>query len=779
MKKSPYAKCNNLLVVAFFKKNHYTELHRVDTEVHRENTCVYQECKEVYREINDIMLEYANFCIFIALIFKPMKTTSGLLIILLMLFMMSCKQTTTSRLDYPVTKKVTHVDDYFGTKVSDPYRWLENDTSADTKDWVKREQDFTEAYLSKIPFRDKIMKRYKEILNYPKYFGAMKIGDFIIYSKNDGLQNQSVYYFRKGLDGADNVFYDPNKLSKDGSVSMAFDGFSNDKKYLAFHINQGGSDWQTIYVMEVANQNQLPDKLEWIKFGSVAWKGNGFYYGRYNKPPKGMELSMKNENEKIYYHKLGDKQEQDQLIYEDKANPMMYLGAQVTEDERFLFITKSKGTDGIEIWFKDLTNGQKDFKILFPGFDLNYGIINNEGDKLLVNTNDGAGNYKVILVDPMNPEKKNWKDIVPEKPEKLEGASMAGGKLYVSYLKDASTKMYQYSPDGKLDHEVNLPSIGSASLIGGYKDDTYSFYDFSSFTYPPSIFRYDLTTGKTDVFKKAEIKVNIDDFETEQVFYPSKDGTKIPMFLVHKKGLKLDGSHPTLLYAYGGFNISSTPYFSNSKIILYENDGIFALANIRGGGEYGEKWHKGGNLLNKQNGFDDFIAAAEYLIDKKYTRKEKLAINGGSNGGLLIGAVETQRPDLFGVCLPEVGVMDMLRFQKFTVGWGWTVEYGSSDSSKYFKYLYKYSPLHNIKDGVEYPPTLILTADHDDRVVPAHSFKYAATMQEKQMGSNPILIRIEINQGHGASGASLSRIIESETDKWAFMFYNMGITPNY
>ena len=457
----------------------------------------------------------------------------------------------------------------------------------------------------------------------------------------------------------------------------------------------------------------------------------------------------------------------------------MYNNPSVTEDERFLFIYKSKGTDGSEILFKDLKNNQKDFKLLFDGFEYNYGIINNIGDKLIVQTNNGAGNYKIVLVDPLHPEMKSWKDIIPEKPEKLESASMAGGKLFASYLKDAYTKIYQYSPDGKLEHEVTLPSIGSASAIGAYKDDKYAFYDFSSYTYPPSIMKYDIATGKSEIFKKAEIKVNIDDFVTEQVFYPGKDGTKIPLFLVHKKGIKLDGSHPTLLYAYGGFNASSTPFFSNSKVILYENDGIFAVANIRGGGEYGEKWHKGGKLLNKQNCFDDFIAAAEYLISNKYTSKEKLAINGGSNGGLLIGAVMTQRPDLFGVCLPEVGVMDMLRFQKFTVGWGWTVEYGTSDSAKYFPYLYKYSPLHNIKDSVEYPATMILTADHDDRVVPAHSFKFAATMQNKQKGTKPILIRIDINQGHGASGASLSKIIESESDKWAFMFYNMGITPIY
>ncbi len=464
-----------------------------------------------------------------------MTTTRNLLIIFSLLTMMSCNQTTTKRMDYPATKKVSQVDNYFGTKVSDPYRWLENDTSAQTKAWVRTEQDFTEAYLSKIPFRDKIMKRYKEILNYPKYFAGAKAGDYIFFSKNDGLQNQSVYYFRKGLNGEDKVFLDPNKLSKDGSVSVGFDAFSNDKKYVAYHINQGGSDWQIIYVMEIATQKQLEDKLEWIKFGSVAWKGNGFYYSRYNKPPKGMELSQKNEYQKIYYHKLGDKQEMDQLVYEDKANPLMYLSAGVTEDEHFLFISKSKGTDGVEIWFRNLTNGQKDFRLLFPGFEFNYSIIDNVGDKFLVNTNDGAGNYRVIMVDPQHPEKQNWKDIVPEKPERLESAGTLGGKLFVSYLKDASTKMYQYGTDGKLDHEVMLPSIGSASGIGGFKDDTYSFYDFSSFTYPPSIFRYDLATGKSEIFKKAEIKVDIDDFVTEQVFYPGKDGTKIPMFLVPQK----------------------------------------------------------------------------------------------------------------------------------------------------------------------------------------------------------------------------------------------------
>ena len=692
-------------------------------------------------------------------------------------FILSQCKSPVNKLTYPETKQGTQTDTYFGTTVADPYRWLENDTSAETKEWVKKEQDFTENYLSKIPFRDQIRNRYKELLNYDKYFGAFKVGDYMIFTKQEGLQNQSVYYIQKGLDGEAKVLIDPNKLSDDGSVSVALDGVSNDKKYIAYHINKGGSDWQTMYIMEIATQKKLDDQLDWLKFGGAAWQGSGFYYSRYDKPAAGTELSAKSEFQKVYYHKLGDKQEQDLLVFEDKANAQRYYYTQVTEDERYLFIYKSPGTDGTEVIYRNLFNGQKEFKLLFKGYEFNYSVLNNLGDQLLVNTNNGAGNYKVVQVDPNHPEKSLWKDIIPEKPEKLESTSMLGGKLFVSYLKDASTKIYQYKPDGTLDHEVTLPAIGSASGIGGFNSDTYAFYDFSSFTYPPCIYRYDIATGKSEVFKKSTPKANIDDFETEQVFYTSKDGTKVPMFLVHKKGLKLDGSHPTFLYAYGGFGASSTPYFSNSKVILYENDGVYAVPNIRGGGEYGEKWHKGGNLLNKQNCFDDFIAAAEYLIDKKYTSKEKLAINGGSNGGLLVGAVMTQRPDLFKVAIPEVGVMDMLRFQKFTVGWGWSVEYGSSDSAKYFPYLYKYSPLHNIKDGIEYPATLVVTADHDDRVVPAHSFKFIATLQAKQKGPNPVLIRIEINQGHGASGASLSKIIEGETDKWAFMFYNMGIEP--
>jgi len=683
----------------------------------------------------------------------------------------------TAHLSYPQTRKTDQSDTYFGTRVTDPYRWLENDTSAATKDWVRVEKAFTDDYLSKIPFRDKLRDRYKEILNYAKFSGTGKVGDYIIFTKNDGLQNQSVYYIQHGPQGHPDTLIDPNKLSSDGAVSVGIDGFSNNKKYMAYHTNKGGSDWQTMRVMALASREKMSDELEWIKFGGAAWKGDGFYYSRYDKPAKGTELSAKNEYQKVYYHRLGDKQENDPLIYEDKAHPLMYIFPQVTEDERWLFIYKSQGTDGTEVWYMDLSKDQKECKLLFKGFDFNYNVITSSGDKLLVYTNNGAGNYKLVAVDPAHPEKNNWKDIIPEKEEKLENCGTAGGKLFAAYLKDASSRIYQYSTGGALEHEVVLPAIGSASPISGYKDDGIALYDFSSFTYAPSVFMYDIKTGQSTVFKKAVSKINTAGYETEQVFYPSKDGARIPMFIVHKKGLVMDGSHPTLLYAYGGFNISITPFFSTSAFLLLENDGILAIANLRGGGEYGEKWHKAGNLLNKQNCFDDFIAAADYLVDKKYTSKERLAINGGSNGGLLVGAVITQRPDLCKVAIPEVGVMDMLRFQKFTVGWGWTVEYGSSDSAKYFPYLYKYSPLHNIKPGTAYPATLVLTADHDDRVVPAHSFKFAAALQEAQQGPNPILIRIESNQGHGASGASLSKVIEEYTDKYAFMFYNMGITP--
>ena len=696
--------------------------------------------------------------------------------------MISCKPAsepaTSEKLTYPITAKSDQVDDYFGVKVSDPYRWLENDTAEDVKKWVTEENKVTFGYLEKIPFRNKIKERLTDIFNYPKYSNPFRAGEYYFFSKNDGLQNQSVIYYQKGLDGKPEVFLDPNTMSSDGTAAVSLLGFSKDKKYVAYAINQSGSDWQTIYVMEVATKKLMSDKLEWVKFSGASWKNNGFYYARYDAPPKGKEFSQKNEYHKIYYHRLGDTQDKDVLVYENKDKPLRYYGASVTEDERFLIIYVSEGTDGTEMYYKDLQSNQKDFGLLFAGFQDNYSVINNIGDKLLVQTDAGAPNQRVILVDPKNPKKENWKDVIPEKPELLESAATGGGKLFVSYLKDVTTHVYQYSLEGNLEHEIALPALGTAFGFSGDKEDALIFYTFTSFTYPPTIYKYDIASGKSDIWQKSDVKFNPEEYETKQVFYNSKDGTKVPMFLVYKKGIKLDGNNPTLLYGYGGFNISLTPSFSTSRLILLENGGIFAMANIRGGGEYGEKWHNEGKLLKKQNVFDDFIAAAEYLIKEKYTSSSKLAIQGGSNGGLLVGACMLQRPDLYRVAFPAVGVMDMLRYHKFTVGWGWAVEYGSSDSLENFKNLYAYSPLHNIKEGVEYPATMVTTADHDDRVVPAHSFKFIATLQERYKGNRPQVIRIDVKAGHGA-GKPTSKIIEEQADIWSFMFYNMGITPIY
>lgn len=680
------------------------------------------------------------------------------------------------KLNYPKTEKVNQTDDYFGTKIEDPYRWLENDTAENTMRWVEEQRKVTEGYLSKIPFRKQLAKRIEELINFPKYSSPFKIGEYTFFYKNDGLQNQSVLYFQKGKEEP-KVFLDPNTLSPDGTAAMNLMGFSNDNKYVAYAINQSGSDWETIYVMEIETQKKLNDKLEWVKFSGAAWKGDGFYYSRYDAPVKGKEFSNVNEYHKVYYHKLGDDQSKDELVYEDKQHPLLYLNASVTEDERFLILYTSAGTSGTELFCKDLSKPQSKFTLLFKGFDFDYSVIDNVGDQLLVKTNDGAPNQQVVLVDPKNPDKNNWKTIIAEKPELMESASTCGKKLFISYLKDVATHVYQHDLSGKLEHEIALPGLGTAEGFGGKSEDKEFYYTYTSFVYPTSIFKYDIATGKSELFRKLDIKFDVNQYESKQVFYTSKDGTKVPMFIVSRKDLKLDGNNPTLLYAYGGFNVSINPSFSAARIAFLEQGGVFVVANIRGGGEYGETWHKAGMLDKKQNVFDDFIAAAEYLIKEKYTSSERLAIQGGSNGGLLIGACMTQRPDLFKVCLPAVGVLDMLRYHKFTVGWGWAVEYGSSDSSSQFKYLIKYSPLHNIKN-VSYPATMITTADHDDRVVPAHSFKFAATLQEKNTGPNPMLIRIDSKAGHGA-GKPTAKVIEEQADIYAFLFYNMGVEPKF
>jgi prolyl oligopeptidase len=704
------------------------------------------------------------------------KMTVLIMLSILALGFAAC-QKAPAKLVYPATKTVDQVDDYFGTKVADPYRWLEDDNAEDVKAWVQAENAVTFGYLDKIPFRAKIKARLTEIFNYPRYSSPFRVGDFYIFYKNDGLQNQSVCYIQKGLDGTPEVLFDPNTLSADGTVREGIIGPSNDDKYLALSRGEAGSDWSEIRVMDVATRTELPDRIQWVKFSGAAWQGDGFYYSGYDKPAPGEELKAKNEYEKVFYHKLGEPQEKDVLVWEDKAHPLRYVSAGTTEDEKWLFLVLSEGTSGSEIWVRDLAKKGAPLTLLVQGFDYDSSPIEAVDGKILVYTNEDAPNFRVVAVDPKDPAKETWQTVIAEKPEVMNGAGTAAGYLFCNYLKDANTKIFQYKLDGTLVREIALPALGSAGGFSGRRDEKVLFYTFTSFTYPPTIYKYDPATGASEVFRASEVKFDPAAYETKQVFYPSKDGTKIPMFIVHKKGLALDGKNPTFLTAYGGFNISNTPAFSAANIILLENGGIYALANLRGGGEYGEAWHKAGMLDKKQNVFDDFIAAAEYLIKEKYTSTPRLAIEGASNGGLLVGAVMTQRPELFGVAFPGVGVMDMLRYHKFTVGWGWAVEYGSSDNAEQFQYLYKYSPLHNLKAGVCYPATMVTTADHDDRVVPAHSFKFAATLQADQACAKPAIIRIETRSGHGSS--NLSKAIDGQTDMWSFMFYNMGFTPIY
>lgn len=681
-----------------------------------------------------------------------------------------------AQLQYPETKKTDVVEDYHGTKVADPYRWLEDDNSEETKAWVKEQNKLTGDYLSKIPFRDQVKKRLEELWNYPKYSSPFKEGEYYYFSKNDGLQNQSVIYRQVGLKGEPEVFIDPNKLSEDGTVALAGWGFSKNSKYLAYSVSQSGSDWQKGYLMDVKTKKKLDDQLDWLKFTGFSWKGDdGFYYTRYPEPVSGEQLKGKNESPKVYYHKIGTKQADDVLIYEDKEHPQRFAGVGLTEDERFLILGTSEGTSGGEVWVRDLKDpAQKEFKLLVPGFATEPNVVDNIGGNLLLLTNDDAPNYRLVLVNPAKPGKENWKEVIPQKKEVLQNVSTGGGYLFASYLKDASTKVYQYTYEGKLVREIELPGIGTAGGFGGKKEHHDFFYVFTSFNYPPTIFHYDIATGKSEVFRKTETKFDPTSFETKQVFFTSKDGAKVPMFLTYKKGMKLDGNNPVLLYGYGGFNIPMTPGFSISNAFFMEQGGIYAQVNLRGGSEYGEDWHKAGMLHNKQNVFNDFIGAAEYLIKEKYTNKDRIAARGGSNGGLLVGAAMTQRPDLFKVAIPQVGVMDMLRYHKFTIGYAWAVEYGSSDKKEDFEYLYKYSPLHNLKEGIAYPATLVTTADHDDRVVPAHSFKFAARLQAVNAGTNPMLIRIESKAGHGA-GKPTSKVIEEVADIWSFAMYNMGM----
>ena len=688
-----------------------------------------------------------------------------------------------AQLTYPTTKKTEQTDVYFGTKVSDPYRWLEDDKSEETKVWVTEENKVTFGYLDKIPFRKDFQQAIEKVFNYPKYSAPFRNGEWFYFYKNDGLQNQSVLYRQKGLDGVVEEVIDPNKLSKEGTTRLTVFNLSKDGAYAIVGLSEAGSDWQTFYVRDMATGKNLDDKIEWVKVSGSAWEAHGFYYSRYPAPVQGASaLSGKNENHQVWYHKVGTVQSADKLIYEDKNNLQRFHTASTSEDEKFLFLTLSdrgKGFDGNAIYAMDLTATDRKFYPVVPEItNDDYGIIENTANQFLIQTNAGAPNGKVIAVDIKSPDLKKAITIIPETKEPLQNASTGGGKLFVSYLKDVSTKTYVYDLAGKQLGEVKYPALGNGSGMGGDRDDKLLFYVFTSFTFPPTIYKYEVATGKSSIFRKPEVAFNPAGYEIKQVFFSSKDGAKIPMFIISKKGIKKDGSNVTLLYGYGGFNINLNPAFSATLLPFLNADGVFAQANLRGGGEYGEAWHKAGMLLNKQNVFDDFIAAGEYLIKEKYTSSSRLALRGGSNGGLLVDAVMNQRPDLFRVAIPQVGVMDMLRFHKFTIGFNWIADYGSSEiDEKNFKNLFAFSPLHNISASANYPSTLVTTADHDDRVVPAHSFKYIATLQEKYKGKNPVLIRIDTNSGHGASNTKKN--IETTADIYSFIFYEMGVTPKF
>ena len=692
----------------------------------------------------------------------------------ILVFLSGCSK----KMQYPRTRRVDVTDDYFGTKVSDPYRWLEDDNSEETKAWVKAENEVTFKYLKKIKARKKIEKRLTELWNYEKYGLPWKKGGKYFFSKNDGLQNQSVLYVQTSPEAQPEVLLDPNKLSEDGTVALAITSVNEQGKYLAYGTSSGGSDWREIFVRDVETKKDLPDHLKWIKFSGASWSkdGKGFYYCRYPEPKKGKELTQQNTGQMVYYHRVNTTQDKDVLVYRDKKHPRRGAYPYVTRDGKYLIITVTQGTDSKNrVYYMDLKKGIKGRVVkLLDDFDASYSYIDNDGEVFYFRTDLNAPRGKIIAVNIKKPSKRHWKDIVPEKDDVLSSVTVVNNEFVTSYMHDAHDRIIIYKKDGTFDREIVLPAIGSVGGISGKKKDTEMFYGFSSYSYPYTIYKYDFKTGKSKVFHAPKVKFDPDDFITKQVFYKSKDGTKIPMFISYRKNLNLKKPNPCYLYGYGGFNISLTPYFSVSNLQWMEMGGILAIPNIRGGGEYGIEWYKQGTLDKKQNVFDDFIAAAEYLIKQGYTSKDKLAIGGGSNGGLLVGACMTQRPDLYAAALPAVGVMDMLRYHKFTIGWAWASDYGRSDNPKDFKYLYAYSPYHNLKPGVSYPATLVTTADHDDRVVPAHSFKFAARLQYCQAGDAPVLIRIETRAGHGA-GKPTSKQIEEQADKWAFLVKNLNM----
>lgn len=682
------------------------------------------------------------------------------------------------KLTYPKAEKVDTVDVYFGTEVADPYRWLENDTSAATAAWVEAENKVTNEYLAQIPFRKQLLERLTNLANYEKIGAPFKKHGKYYFYKNDGLQNQSVLYVQDSLEGEPRVFLDPNKLSDDGTVALTGLSFSHDGKYAAYTISRSGSDWTEIYVLDTATGQLLDDHIEWAKFTGAAWQGDGFYYSAYDAPVKGKEFSNVNENHKVYYHKIGTPQTEDKLIYQNPAYPKRFYYTGTSEDERILFVYESGAGRGNNLFIKDLKKANAPFIQLTTDFDYQYSPIEVIDNNVYIFTNYGAPKNRIMVADINNPKLENWKELIPEMESVLSSAEVIGGKLFLTYDKDASNHTYVYSQKGEHMHEIKLPSLGSVGF-SGTKDDKECFFVFTSFTTPGTIYKYDMDKNSYELYRAPKVEFNSDDFVTEQAFFPSKDGIMIPMFLTYKKDLERNGNNPVFLYGYGGFGISLNPGFTTSRIPFLENGGIYAQVNLRGGSEYGEEWHIAGTKMQKQNVFNDFISAAEYLINNKYTNPDKIAIVGGSNGGLLVGACMTQRPDLFKVAIPQVGVMDMLRYHKFTIGWNWASDYGTSeDSQEMFEYLKGYSPLHNLKPGTKYPATMVTTADHDDRVVPAHSFKFAATLQECNDGTNPTIIRIDSKAGHGA-GKPMAKVLEEQADIYGFIMYNLKMKPAF
>ena len=694
----------------------------------------------------------------------------------LLLFMSAT--TFAQSLSYPATRKSEVADDYHGTSIADPYRWLEDDNSDETKAWVKAQNAVTFDYLKSIPQRDSIKERLTKLWNYERVGLPAKHGSRWFYTRNSGLQNQSVLYVADSLSGEPKVLLDPNGLSKDGTVSLTLSSVSEDGKWLTYGTSAGGSDWNEFRIRNVETGEDLPETLRWIKFSGASWArdGSGFYYGRFPEPKEGASMTEANKNKRLWFHKLGTAQTEDIEVYADPEHPDWGFYGSVTDDGRYLIISVTEGTDPKNrVYYKDLSKPDSSIVKMLNEFDANYSFIDNVGSTFYFHTNKDAPRYRVIAIDIEKPEPGHWREVIAQGEHKLDSVSCVGDQLLCGQLKDARSSVTAYDMEGKLVREVELPGIGSVMGFGGKRSEKETFYAFSSFTVPGAIYRYEVGSGVSTVHRQPKIEFDGSAFETQQVFFKSKDGTRVPMFITHRKGLKLDGSHPCLLYGYGGFNISLTPSFSVGRAVWLELGGILAVANLRGGGEYGEEWHQAGTKLLKQNVFDDFIAAAETLVAQGYTRSEKLAIQGGSNGGLLVGACMTQRPELFGAAIPAVGVMDMLRFHRFTIGWAWKSDYGSSENAADFAALRAYSPLHNLKSGIRYPATLVMTADHDDRVVPAHSFKFAATLQECQAKDGPpVLIRIETSAGHGA-GTALNKLIEETSDQWAFLVKALGM----